>query len=173
MGRRFIAFALGLLLWLPIPVARADGGLIEMSNRPVGPYFVTVMTSPSPLRVGTNDISIMVHRTEKDLELGATVTVTAYGPNGPNLGTVFPATHANATNKFFYAANVHLDVPGTWRFNVQVQGPLGGGQIDFDAVVSPALLGWTPFQIIAEGLPAVALVAFIGWSLWDRRRRRS
>lgn len=140
-----------------------------MSNRPVGPYFLTVTTSPDPLRVGFGDISVLV-QTDKALELGATVTVTAYGPKGHGLSRAFPATHATATDPSFYSANVRLDAPGPWRFTVRVQGPLGEVQTGF-AVVSPALLGWTPFQIVAEALPAAGLAAFVVWRFWERRRQ--
>ena len=54
--------------------ARGDGGTVRISER-AGPYRVTVFTSPSPLRAGPVDVSVLVQDGETG-ELATDVRVT-------------------------------------------------------------------------------------------------
>jgi hypothetical protein len=103
---------------------RADGGAVRLSER-AGAYQVTVFTSPTPLRAGPVDVSVLV----VDAATGehvpqARVTVRL---RARATGTVreHPATAAAATNKLFHAAVFELPEPGWWDVEVAVEGPHG------------------------------------------------
>jgi hypothetical protein len=54
---RAAVLALALLLAPPL---WANGGIVRISSQPLGPWFVTVYSSPTPLRTGELDISVLV-----------------------------------------------------------------------------------------------------------------
>lgn len=146
----------------------ANGGTLQVAREPAGPYAVTVFTDPSPLRVGEVDVSVLVERAgSDDLVQDARVTVTAEPVEQVGRGGTFDATHEQATNKLFYAAQVELPSEGTWRIGVRVTGRLGDGGITFDANVEPAgLLDRPLILLVLAALPA-------SFALWWSFRSRS
>jgi hypothetical protein len=156
---------LTLALWPA--AATANGGTMAVADRPVGPYLVAVMTSPSPLRTGVADVSVLVYLpgTQKVVE-NATVFVVASPSDQAGSPTRVPATHANATNKLYYAANLPLANAGTYHITVQVNGPQGGGNVSFDAQVAPGVFGLSPFEAIATAIP---ILGFAAWYLLSAR----
>ncbi len=155
-----------LVLGLSAQPVLANGGTIQLADQPAGPYAVTVFTSPSPIRVGTVDVSVLVKRGQsEDLVLDAQVMVTAEPIDHQGAGGTFEATHDQATNKLFYAANVSLPTPGRWKLTVQIAGREGSGAVDFTVDVSPALLGMTPVELTCAAIPVLGLVAliFVRW----------
>lgn len=150
--------------------ALANGGTIQVSEQPAGPYRVTVMTSPSPLRTGTADVSVMVTLGNTSAVVQDAIVLVVVTPVGKT-GAVarYPATHANATNKLYYAANVPLTHAGRYAFTIQVTGPKGGGDVRFDTDVSEGYLGMTPFELTCTALPIAGFIAFLVFTLWTRR----
>ncbi len=138
----------------------ADGGVVQVADQVVGPYRVTVTTSPNPLRTGIADVSAIVLEGVDQLVPDADVRVQAAPAARPADVAGYPATHANATNKQYYAANVRVPDAGRWLFTIQVQGPQGGGEVHFSADVSAALLGFTPFELACTIIP-IAVVGLI------------
>jgi hypothetical protein len=177
---RALRAALGALLVLVVATgaAAADGGKLEVVDAALGGYRVTVMASPNPMRVGTVDVSVLLETAgNHQVEQGAAVTVLARPSGSRRPFAAFPATHANATNPLYYAANVTVATPGRWDFRVRVQGPAGEGDVAFSDTVSSAVLGLTPWQLVVEGLPFLGLLAVIAWGVADsvrgwRGRRR-
>lgn len=163
---------LSALAALGTTTALANGGTIQLADQPVGPYAVTVFTSPSPLRVGTADVSVLVVRAgTNDAVLDAQVRVTTepVGHDGP--GGSFEATHAQATNKLLYAANVSLPSDGPWRLTVAVAGPEGGGSAAFTVDVSPAILGLSTLELACLTIPALGVIAFVLLTWLPGRRK--
>src|SRR5206468_7682231 len=116
--------------------AVANGGTVRTNRAPAGPYAVTVFTSPTPLVVGIADVSTSVERADSgDLEPDARVIVATEPVGHAGQAGVFEATHDQASDANFYAANVRLDTTGTWRFAIQVIGRQGEGGLTFDAPV--------------------------------------
>jgi hypothetical protein len=147
----------------------ANGGTLQLSREPAGPYVVTVFTDPSPLRVGEADVSVLVERAgSDDLVQDARVSVTTEPVGQVGRGGTFDATHEQATNKLFYAAKFELPTEGTWRIVVGVSGDAGEGSVAFDARVEPMGL---------LDRPLVSLVVFVGMpaaiALWWFRIRRA
>jgi hypothetical protein len=150
----------------------ADGGVVQVADQAVGPYRLTVTTSPNPIRVGVADVSAIVLQGVDQLVPDATVSVSAAPATRPSEVTTYPATHAIATNKQYYAANVRLTDAGRWLFSVQVRGPHGGGEVHFAADVSPAVLGLTPFELACTIIPVGLVALILGGELrrfWRRR----
>jgi hypothetical protein len=111
-------------LLLPPVAASADGGAVLLQDTS-GPFVITVFTGPPPLRIGVVDVSVLVQdRHQGTPLLDADVTIQLSPPaasSGSETSITAAATHAQATNKLFYAALVELAVPGTWRLRVDVR----------------------------------------------------
>src|SRR5262245_36396525 len=108
----------------PSSFLMADGGAVQLRER-AGDYQITVFTSPTPLRAGPVDVSVLV----QDAATGecmpeARVTVCLKGPGAGRM-LEYPATTEAATNKLLRAAEFQLPEPGWWDVSVAVEGPLG------------------------------------------------
>jgi hypothetical protein len=175
--RALLCLCAALPLFVPARQARGDGGIVRVSRR-AGPYFVTVFTTPTPLRAGRADVSVMVqigatgrvvtdHRT--------TVLLTKPGDSGP--AKSYRATRAQATNKLLRAAIIEFPSPGTWTVEVAVQGTSGPSRVAFNADVLPAppqwfeLLPWIVWPLLPIGLFALREIA-VGANASERARRR-
>lgn len=168
--RRWLVPALALAFALAWPgrPGLANGGIIQLARQPAGPYEVTVQTSPSPIRVGTVDVSVLVQRAgSDDLVQDARVTVTAKPVGQPSTSSPYEATHEQATNKLFYAANVELATEGRWRIGVDVRHPtLGAGTVSFEVDATPATLLDAPLLLLGLAVLPPLLVV-----LWRRQRQ--
>jgi len=113
--------------------AFADGGAV-LTQEVVGPYRVTLFGSPSPLRAGPADLSVMLQDAktgEPILDRAVTLKIAAAASPGSEAwvppccsmkttsGAV-TATHAAAQNKLLYAANVLLPASGPHEITVTV-----------------------------------------------------
>ena len=183
--------ALAVAVALGAGTALANGGTVRIAEAPVGPWVVTVYSSPTPLRTGEIDISTLVQDSG-----GATVdvpiTVTATPVGFVAEAVLQPATRRQATNKLFKAAKFDIGVPGRWVFRIHVGSaaaaaggpspvetvddtvgtdPAGmgeadpGGVVSFDAVVAKSTILDRPFLLAAlVGLPLLVT----GWLLLGR-----
>src|SRR5262249_58128830 len=115
MNHRFRLILTLLLLSSLIPhpssLARADGGAVRLCERAAG-YQITVFTSPTPLRAGPVDVSVLV----QDAATGecmpeARVTVCWKVPGAGRM-LEYQATTEAATNKLLRAAEFQLPGPG-------------------------------------------------------------
>jgi hypothetical protein len=121
---------LSLLVFHPSSLARADGGVVRLRER-AGGYQIAVFTSPTPLRAGPVDVSVLV----QDAETGecvpeAQVTVSLKA-TGDGRSLKFPAATAAATNRLFHAAVFELPEAGRWDVEVAVEGPRGRALLRF------------------------------------------
>jgi hypothetical protein len=119
----------------------ADGGAVRLRQR-AGGYQVTVFTSPTPVRAGPVDVSVLVQdaATGECLpEARVAVRLTA-----PQVGHVleYPATAEAATNKLFRAAEFRLPEPGRWDVAVAVEGPHGPALVRFGMQADEPLPRW-------------------------------
>ena len=155
---------LGVHDW--VSLALANGGVTQVSRARVGPYVVSVSTSPSPIRVGPVDVSVTVEQPGSlDFVLDAKVLVTVESLTQPGQILTFEATHERATNKLLYAADVRLAATGQWRIGVQVSGAAGQGNTEFMIEASEASLLDAPLFRIAM----LFVVSFVVL-LWLRLR---
>ena len=169
---RPIAPGLGLLACLsgvPVGLVRADGGAVCGSTSG-GPLAVTTFTSPTPLRVGPADLSVLV----QDRKTGATlldgeveIRLEAPPEGPPPLGVV--ATAGAATNRLLRAVTVQFPVAGPWRIRTTFRRDSDEATLDCAVEVigaeSPASGLW-PYL----ALPPLAVFVF-ALHQWLRRRR--
>ena len=145
---RTVLFLAVLLCSSPVS---ANGGTIQVSMERAGPYEVTVFTDPNPIVVGTLDVSAMVERPGGGLVQDARVLVTATPVGDVSGGGTYEATHDQATNKLFYAANVQIQRAGRWQIEVAITGSSGDGAVSFQVEAGE--------PSIADRLPLLALTA--------------
>lgn len=172
---RFAAlFVLVLVVAFPASTTRAHGGgTAQLTNENIGPYWVSVWTSPSPVREGTLHVTVSVAEPGSDGErqagppiLDATVDLLLTPPAGTVDAISAEATTEQSANKLFYEADVQLPVSGEWLVQVDVQGEEGRGQTAFELAVQPA-------QNSSWLLPgAAALVVITAFFFFYAARRR-
>jgi hypothetical protein len=164
---------LGLLLTVGVVLAAepshasADGGTVRLSERQ-GPYRITVFTSPTPLRAGPVDVSVLVQDAATGRPLPEIPVVVQVTPAGrPSAGRDLPATQERATNRLLRAAEIDVPTEGTWRFDLRVEG--SSATLGFDAEVGappPRWLDLGPWVV----WPVVPVVLFVVHVLRANRR---
>lgn len=144
---------------------QANGGTVRISRAPVGPYLVTIYSSPTPLRTGEVDVSVLV-QDSADAVLDVPVSVEAHplaladGAGGEPVR--LEATRRQATNKLFKAAKFDVAEPGDWEFRVRVAD---AGMLSFQATVARTTLLDRPWLLALLVLLPVGLV---GWLMLGR-----
>lgn len=158
------------VLALPRPVS-AHGGAVIVPDAAAGPYRVTVIASPSPLRTARTDISVRVVDVAGRLLEGVAVMVVSQRGGSPGAATEYRTIHSNG---LYHASDVRFATPGEWTLTVRVEGSAGAGETAFSAGVSRAFLGATVNELlIYAGLPAFLIVALkLLFALKERRQRR-
>ncbi len=164
-GRVPVLLACVLVPALSAPVL-ANGGTVRISEAPVGPWRVTVYSSPTPLRTGEVDVSVLIQDSaDRVLDVPVAVAARPIGFEAPTIRR--RATRRQATNKLFKAAKFDVETPGEWEFVVRV-GPAAevrGGEVSFRAPVARSTLLDRPYLLATLVLLPVAV---FGW-LWLRR----
>jgi len=132
----------------------ADGGTVQLRQES-GPFVITVFTTPSPLRAGPVDVSIMIqNRGDLQPVLDADVSVRING------STLVRATHDQAQNKLLYAAPVTLDKPGKWNYTIEIKfgatATIVSGTLDVGPQQNLLASAWTYLA-----LPPLLIAIFI------------
>lgn len=164
MTRRDRAAAAALLVLACATPLLANGGTVRLSREPAGRYLVSVMSSPTPLRTGEIDISVLVQDSAHEVVPGVPVVVEAIPLSGPGDTIRHPATRQQATNKFFVAAKFDIEAPGEWEFRLRV-GEDEGGTLAFRAEVTRTTLLDRPYLLAA----LLLLPLLVGGWLLGRR----
>ena len=149
-------------------ILRADGGKIQLQKQ-AGPFFITLFTDPSEVRVGRVDLSVLCQKSDdKGTVLDAKVFLHLTKPGGAEIVEfTLPANHEAATNKTLYAAHLDLPSPGKWKVKVDVRRGGDEASVSGDLNVlpkEPLLVTYWPFFVI---VPLIALLFAI-----NRRLRR-
>jgi hypothetical protein len=157
-----------LTLALLTSTAAADGGRLRLSA-PVGSVLVTVFTSPTPVRVGLVDVSVLLQRRADAVPvLDGSVRLSLRAVDDSTLHRSADATRAAATNQLLYTALLDVPAAGRWAVDVGVRAADADGTVSFELEVAealpPALAFWPYFA-----LPAVAVGLY---ALHQRLRAR-
>ena len=161
LGLHLIAVLL-FLAWPALIYAEHGGTILWVEE--VGAYEITVIGPPRPrsLRVGTNDITILLGRlSDEQIVLNAQVIVAAEPTDQAAELQTFPATHDNATNKLYYAAQVVFPTPGQWKLTIQVDGPAGSANTAFETEVMHRQLGDYVRYLVPASLVLVVFLFFV------------
>src|SRR5262249_24975206 len=140
-----------------------------------GNYQIAVFTSPTPLRVGRVDVSVLVqdgttHEPVSDVQ----VLVNAVRRDRRGAAIQRPATSDAATNKLFRAAEFDVNEPGWWQFEIVLNGSLGEAHVALEVEVAkplPRYLAMWPWLT----WPALPILLFGAHQFLNRpaSRRRS
>lgn len=162
-----------IILATPAALLAHGGGTIQLDAVPVGPYELSIWTSPDPLKAGeTAHITAFLFDESigdavDGIVLGADITVTFIPPDGQGDPIVVSASHSDADLKYLYEAEALLPVKGEWEIVVNANGPKGGGEASFTIPVESAGgINWT----LVGGI-AIAVVV-IGWLVWQQRQSK-
>ncbi len=102
----------------------ADGGKVRLSQTVGDSLRVTVFTSPTPVRVGSVDVSILL----QDAQTGNVIRdglIEVQGHSEIAHGTdLQKASHAQSTNRLLQSANLEIATPGLWRIALQLKSPV-------------------------------------------------
>ena len=129
---------IGLLI---VHVAAAHGGgTLQLSSVPAGPFWLTVWTSPEPVRTGQLHVTVGVESGDgapEGIVLDAVVEVllTVRSDGGARLSGF--ATTAQSSNKFMYEVDFELPESGNYLVVINVSGAEGQGSSTFDLEVLP------------------------------------
>jgi hypothetical protein len=143
MQRIVVALMLGwLALVMSSTSARADGGALRLYERANG-YRIALFSSPTPLRAGPVDISLLVQDADTLEPARVTDVSVALTRMGDRMATLhIPATTEAATNKLLHAAVFDLPKPGRWMIEVAVEGSRGPGRVRFELEAAEPLPRW-------------------------------
>ena len=147
---RYSLFAM-LFVGLSAGKVAADGGTVRLSE-PCGSFRVTIFTSPTPLRAGPVDISLLVQDAESDrLAEEVRVWLEISPLDYPDWKLRLPAERAHGTNKLYHSAQFNLPAPGWWRIKAVIEGVHETVQTEFQVEAAEPLPRW------AEMWPWIAL----------------
>jgi hypothetical protein len=173
MRGKLIVAALGFA-WLSlvgsVGSARGDGGSLQISELRKD-RTISVFTSPTPLRVGAADASILVKHADAGESPADSKFVVRAWPLSKRQNVISaPATHEAATNKLMQAAQLTFSEAGWWR--VEVTGPDVGAKhpLGFDVEVLKAFPRWlelSPWIL----WPLVPIGLYMAYRLRTGKRR--
>ena len=150
--------------------AKADGAALVAAGR-AGPYQLSVLASPTPLRVGESEWSVLLlDASSGEAVLDANVELRVQPATAEHLHEhhdahdptrrFYTLSHAGSSNRLLYSVRVPLDRQGAWQLEIRAQGGLGSGDLKLDLSVGPArsplLEYWQSFA-----LPAIALLVLV------------
>jgi hypothetical protein len=121
MARSFPLWLCSTLLLAGPLCARlyADGGQVRAIERQ-GEYQITVFTSPTPLRAGTVDVSVLVQDAASGHAIpDGRIAVELAPRDGAHPAIRVIATNEAATNKLLRAAIVELPTSGSWNARIE------------------------------------------------------
>jgi hypothetical protein len=150
-------------------LAFADGGKVQF-QRKAGAFNITLFSTPTPVRAGRADFSVMVQKSGTETPvLDADVRLHLIKREDSIKEVSALARHEQATNKLLYAAQVDLNATGKWRVEISVQTASGSalvtGEIEVLPPVPPLLAHWPYFAV----LPVLAILFAFNQVLKRRR----
>jgi hypothetical protein len=173
MSRMGAVFAALIGALFVATIARADGGVV-LAEGPAGPFEITVLASPSPLRAGPSEWSVLVRRSsDGEIALDARVEIVlgAGGASFPPHGSTIAveATRSTSANRLLHTARLDRIADGSQRAEVRVRDGQSAGSLSFEVSVAPARSPWEQ-QWRSLALPPVALALFAIHQMLVRRR---
>jgi len=164
---KIIVLVFSSLIPHPSSLAHADGGTVLLTEKR-GPLLITVFISPTPLRAGPADISVLVQNAasgEAVLESKVALCLRKPGRQALRL----PATHEAATNKLLQAAQFELPEAGQWHLEVEVESSGTAAVVKGELEAAPPLPRWRELWPWI-GWPAVVIGLFGIHRLLGQRR---
>jgi len=167
LRRRFsfgkISLLLLALLLLVAPAWAQDRGAQQLKDAPIGPYLISVRTTPDPLLVGrVHVIATLISPTGEPLTKPQ-ITIVAHALHRDSFQAVMTPEEES------YAADFDIPYSGPWRFELNVMGDKGAGSVSFTVAIQPQPINK---NLIRLGAFATLMVLIIGWWFWGRHPRK-
>ncbi|TWT38712.1 hypothetical protein [Blastopirellula retiformator] len=118
--------------------ALADGGKVQL-RRQMDPYQLTIFTSPTPLRAGPVDISVLVQDAEGQVASDVQIELQLTSESGAILTP--PVSQATATNKLLQSAKFVLPEAGVWQVEAEIAGE-ATVDLNFEITAAKAHSDW-------------------------------
>src|ERR1019366_4195787 len=123
------------------------GGIVRLCEVRDG-RRITIFTSPTPLRAGPMDVSVLVQDVASGKPvLDLPIVVSAYPIPDPQRSISAHATTEAAINKLLHAAQLKLPESGAWRIEVIVEGAQKEPALSFDVVVAQPPPPWLDMSL--------------------------
>jgi hypothetical protein len=170
MGIRFVAASCVLFA---AAIARGDGGAL-IAEGPAGPFEISVLASPAPLRAGTSEWSVLVRRASDGkvaLDASVEIVLTIDAAESAHSDSAKPrrASRSLSANRLLHTAYLELPVHGSLDAEVRVLEGQQVGRLSFEVAVAPARSPleqqWRSFA-----LPPMALALFTIHQMLVHRR---
>lgn len=170
-------------LWISITSGFADGGVV-LARQVVNGLDLTVFASPSPLRAGPVDVSVLVQNPENGaavLDAQVAVSWSSKSSDSPDWmppcctmdsgREKIPATRGHSQNQFLYSAIVPIRSAGSSELVIRVEAAGRKALLSSDVTAlppqAPAQAYW-PFL----ALPPFAVAGFALHQRLSRKRNR-
>lgn len=170
-------------LWISVASSFADGGVV-LARQEVNGLDLTVFASPSPLRAGPVDVSVLVQNPESGqavLDAEVAVSWSSKSSEAPDWmppccsmddgRTAIPATRGHSQNQFLFSAIVAIRNAGSSELVVQVKAEGKKAMLPCEVKVlpsqAPAMAYW-PFL----ALPPFAVAGFALHQRLSRKQKR-
>lgn len=158
---KLLLLLLGIFLWVYPVAAHSEDGVLQVSNAPVGDYYLSVWTYPGMLRAGGIHFMVaVVDAATQEVRTDTAVSIYVHSVDQNNLvasaqGAVGLHTHHPA----FYGTDVIIKTPGRYQITLQVGNQVSQQEeLTFEIeVVSAAFL---------KGLIAVLAIPTAGIMVW-------
>lgn len=164
LGTRANGLLILLVLAMATPQVGADGGTLRLSQTHDG-LNIAVFTSPTPLRAGTVDVSVLLQDAKSGaVLLDVPVDVRAISQGDPRRTASSPAKSQLATNKLFRAVHLELPEPGIWHIDLQILRDEQPIEIGFDVELAGPpppwldLVLWLSWPVVVIGLFVIHLI---------------
>ena len=116
--------------------AHGDGGAVQF-EKSAGPFLITVFATPTPLRAGPVDISLMIQSRDNQQPVLDCQTMVQLRKEGVT-SIRSEATHEAAQNKLLYAAQVKVPESGRWELEVAIKRVDVSISVDGEISVAPS-----------------------------------
>jgi len=158
MPRQALALSFIICLSLAPQPVFADGGTLQISRR-YDDHQISVFTSPSALREGPIDISVLVQEFSSGKVCDdATIDVELTALNHPEVALKQTATAGAATNKFFKSAFFNVPQARDWHARIFLNVVPA---CELELSIAPPLPAWIDIAPWL-GWPFAAIALFCG-----------
>jgi hypothetical protein len=158
-------------LILLAPAARGDAGTLRVSKQ-TRDLDVSIFTDPTPVYVGTLDVSILVQpRPGAPRQPIPVFRICAHPVNKPDAKKQCDDRPRPPLNQLFQAAQLEMTEPGLWLIEVEMDSGDGGLRVQFELPVEDGYATRESYGLWI-GLPVVAIVVYFVHRRLDDRRRR-
>ena len=138
--RALLRTALVVIALVALPEgSRADLGVL-VADGVTGPYRVSVLVSPAPLRVGRSQWSVLVRDSSGGVVEDAEVELS-WSTEDRGALRITHAARAGA-HPFYRSSEAVLPAAGRWLVELSVRGSAGSDALAFDVLVSPGAGPW-------------------------------